>query len=184
MRWNKDENGFTDEAIEAVEYELPRLAEQIGVTEDELLERISDATFRQSYDFIEVEIATMRSVAVEMVHERVRRWQAQVENNLQPTMILMVAAILCGGGVLLFVVRSWRANASMPDIWTALVYGALLIMTALAATQLQVINEALMKAVNTSIDLAKELLVSARVVISSSRDIIMMPDGRVIIPEV
>lgn len=184
MRWNKDENGFTDEAIEAVEYELTQLAEQIGVTEEELGERIADDTHRQSFNLIEVEIATMRSVAIDMVHERVKRWQAQVRNNLQPMTILMLASILCGGIAILFVVRSWRINLSMPHIWVALVYAVLLIMTTLAAMQLQVISEALVKAVATNIDLAEELLDSAREVVDSSRGILMMPDGRVtLIPQ-
>ena len=182
MRWNKDENGFTDEAIEAVEYELTRLAEQIGVTEEEFGERISDATFRQSYDFIEIEIITMRNTAIDMVHERVRRWQAQVGDNLQPTLVLMIASILCGGMSILFVVRSWQANLSMPDTWAALVYGALLIMTMLAAMQLQVINETLMKAVKDNITLAKDILESCNKLIDSTRDSILMPDGRVVIP--
>ena len=182
MRWNKDEDGFTDEAIEAVEYELTRLAEQIGVPEDEFAERIADDTFRENYDFIEIEIITMRQTAIDMVHERVRRWQAQVRDNLQPTMMLMVASILCGGISISFVVRSWAAHLSMPDTWAALVYAVLLIMTTLAAMQLQVINETLMKAVNTNITLAKDILESCNRLIDSTRDSILMPDGRVVIP--
>lgn len=180
MRWNKDENGFTDEAIEAVEYELTQLAEQIGVAEEELAERIADATHRETSDFIEGEICTMRSVAVDIVHERTRRWQAQIEGNLKPTRMLMLVSILCGGITISFVVRSWAVNFSLPLIWTGLVYAALLIMTGLAAMQLQVINEALMKAVGTNIDLAKSILNSSQELIDSTRDKIIMPDGRII----
>lgn len=70
---NKDEGGdFTDEAIEAVERELADLATKIGVSKEELGERVADATFRETYDYIEMELIMMRLVAMRMLMERVK----------------------------------------------------------------------------------------------------------------
>ena len=181
----KDKGGFTDDAIEAVEYELTRLAEQIGVTEEELLERISDATHRQDYDFIEIEIITMRQAAIDMVHERTRRWQAQIEGNLTPTVWLMLTTILCGGAAIMFVIRSWMVATHLLTsyLMSAAVFGVLMIMMMVASIHAQAINQTLMKGIKENIPLARGLLESCNELIESTRDIILMPDGRVILPE-
>lgn len=174
MTYNKDDQGFTDEAIRAVEQELTSLAEKIGVTEMELSERIADATFRETYDFIEVELAVMRSTAIDMIHERTRRWQAQVSGNLTPTMWLMLTTILCGGAAIWFVIRSWTAAPHLltPHLMNAAVFGVLMIMMMVASIHAQAINQELMRAVKGNITVAQDILSSCEKLLEDAKELL------------
>lgn len=167
MRYNKDsEGGFTDEAIEAVEQELTRLADKIDVDEMELSERIADE--RQSCDYIEMEIIGMRIVAVDLVHERAVRRIAQVETNLPAKKLLIGTAYACAGIGIIFGIASLLLRAPMIYVVPALVFSLLFIMTLFAAINAQAIDQWLMREIDVDLNLAKEIQKSAKAMLRST----------------
>jgi cation transport ATPase len=170
MTYNKDESGdFTDEAIEAVEKELSELAEKIQVDEGELGERIADATFRESYDFIEVELAVMRSVAVDMLNERVKQRIAQVRENKRVKKMLMSLSLICASLGLAALALSMFRGIPMSYLVTALVFIILFVALLLATINVQAIDEWLDREMDIDLELAMEINDSAKEMLISAK---------------
>lgn len=166
MRYNKDSEGnFTDEAIEAVERELTELAEKIGVTEDELGERIADNTFRQDFNHIEPELIVMRSVAVDVVLDRAKRRVTQLEGNRLGKMLLVWACYICaclGIGFLVFGMIRGIGVTPLGYLVPALVFVILFLMLMFASINAQAIDKWLLREIFIDLELAREVADSAR----------------------
>ena len=163
MRLNKDSEGnFTDEAIEAVEQELTGLAEKIQVDEDELGERIADNTHRETYDFIEMELVVMRTVAMEMLNERAGQRIAQIGGNKRVKEMLMSLSLVCASIGLAFLGLSVSRGVPMSYLVPALVFIVLFMALLFATINAQAIDEWLLREIDIDLELSMEISNSAR----------------------
>lgn len=163
MRLNKDSEGnFTDEAIEAVEQELTDLAEKIQVSEEELGERIADHTHRESYDYIEMELVVMRTVAMEMLNERVTRRIAQVGEDERVKKMLMSLSLVCASIGLAFLGLSVAQGVPLSYLVPALVFIVLFMALLLATINAQAIDKWRLGEIDIDLELAVEIAASAK----------------------
>lgn len=162
-RYNKDKDGFTDEAIEAVEQELKTLAEKIQVTEEELGERIADRTFRQSFDFIEEELIMMRSTAIDVVIERTKKMIARIDGNHMPKLGSIYLGCACAGIAIVQLVRGLlRGILPVNDIYASLSWIAIFLMLWFTSVNFQAVDGWLLNEVRIDLDLSDELMKSAK----------------------
>lgn len=168
MRLNKDSEGnFTDEAIEAIEQELKELAEKIGIAEDELGERVADYTHRETYDFIEMELVVMRTVAMGMLNERVTRRLAQVRENKRVKNMLMSLSLVCASIGLAFLGLSVPLvvagrGVPMSYLVPALVFIILFMALLFATINAQAIDKWHLGEIDIDLELALEVAASAK----------------------
>ena len=172
MTYNKDDQGFTDEAIRAVEQELTTLAEKIGVTEMELGERIADETHRKTYDFIETELITMRCVAMDILHERMKRRAAQIGGSKDMRARLEGLAYICAGIGLLFSVFGVGQGMPMNYLVPTLVYSVLFMALLLATMNTRAIERWLGRELTIDLNLSSELIDSSKEMIEDARAVV------------
>ena len=169
MTYNKDDQGFTDEAIRAVEQELTSLAEKIGVTEMELGERIADATFRETYDFIEVELAVMKSTAIDIIHDRAKKRNAQVGYNQTVEKVLLFVGALYAIVAGVFLVGTIYQGGALKFSVPAITFIALFTMLILASANQHGINDWLLRETKIDIALSREINDSAKELLDNAR---------------
>jgi hypothetical protein len=170
MTYNKDENGFTDEAIEAVEKKLVELAEKIQVSEEELGERIADATFRQSFDLIETELIEMNTVAIDTLLDRCLARIPALPRNDYLAKVWSAVAYVCGGIAGVFLALGVEADFRY-NIMTALIFiGLMTMIMTLVVPTYHAINAWLIKEMRIDASLCTEINEDSRKILRSARE--------------